>query len=72
MPFVDPCEIPPRASRRWGKPTGSYVLAHPTQDHIAISSASLQRAWFDQLRLVVDYRASNADNSIPSNAGPHW
>lgn len=72
MPFVDALhETHTNGLRAEGKATGSYAFAHPTQDPAEFVDFFLQHAWFDQLRLVVDYESLNADKTVPANAGPH-
>lgn len=71
-PFVDDMHSMHTAGlRAEGKPTGSYCFAHPTQDVVQMVDFFLQHAWFDQLRLVLDYESLTEGNQIPPNAGEH-
>lgn len=71
MPFLDDMhETHTRGMRSAGSVTGSYCFAHPTQDPITMVDFFLTHAFFDQLRLVLDYE-SLADGKIPGNAGAH-
>ena len=57
------------ALRAAGVPTGSYCFGHPNQDVAQSASYFVQKAWFDQLRPVIDMESLNADNTIPGHAG---
>ncbi len=70
LPFSDDMhETHTLGLRAAGCPTGSYCFGHPTQDVNQSADYFVQRAWFDQLRPVLDMESLNADNTVPKNAG---
>lgn len=75
VPFEDDMhETHVSSVRAQGRPTGDYCFGHPTMDVATLCDFFVARAYFDQLRPVLDLEslATWADGKphVPANAGP--
>lgn len=74
VPFEDGMHQKHTASvRAQGRPTGDYCFGHPTMDVAPLVDFFVSRAFFDQLRLVLDLEAlatwADGKQHVPDNAG---